>query len=205
MSLTYPPVAAAALARFMGHRPVEEIEEFSAKYEAVVERDYLTIRDWLPERCEAFLEIGCGVGGLSVYIVRHYQGGAPTPDAAVMDGSEGRERRPGYHEGFQPYVDRAGAVALLRANVPECRVTDYPPDPSLTIPVDLIVSTKSWGHHYPVDVYLGLALRSLRRGGRVIMDLRRRRDGIGTMTRAGFAYVGKIFETQKCERVVFSR
>ena len=35
-----------------------------------------------------------------------------------------------------------------------------------------IYSICSWGHHYPIETYLDLVCRCLRRGGTLIVDLR---------------------------------
>ncbi len=206
MKFTYP-TSVIEMFRYCIGEPddtrVERAEIRCRQWEATAERDYLTVRDWIPETCSGFLDIGCGFGALAIRLGCHYR----EVGINVIDGSGPREgRKVGYEEGMQPHRDRRHAVALIEANVPSgCSVADFEPDPDLTIPVDLIVSTKSWGHHYPVETYLDLVLRSLSPGGRVIMDLRRNRNGLDTMTGAGFVHLAKVFETPKCERMVFAR
>lgn len=202
----YPEPVVAALRYFMGEPDdtrVARAEERARQYEAQAERDYLTVRDWIPERCVDFLDIGCGLGGLAIKLGCHYR----QVVVNVLDGTDVRDdKKTGYSEGFQPYADRRLAVALIDANVPYgCAIKDYDPDPSLTIPADLIVSTKSWGHHYPIETYLDLALRSLSPDGRLIVDLRRGKGGLDTLVAAGFEHLAKVFETPKCERMVFRR
>jgi SAM-dependent methyltransferase len=165
-------------------------------------RDMEGMGPWLPARIDSFLDIGCGSGRLAVLLAQHYGGAV---DVHLIDGDRrveafGKEQV-GYAPTTPPWNDRAAAAELVRAKVPAARVFDYPPDPRLTIPVDLIVSTKSWGHHYGADVYLGLARRSLRPGGRIIMDLRdsthdpRAGDGLGVMKAGGFRVVVELERT----------
>lgn len=205
MMFTYPQPVIDAIRYFVGEPDetrVERAEVRCRQLEETAERDYETICDWLPEQCGAFLDVGCGLGALALRVGIHYWRAAVN----VIDGSEQLDhRKGGYHGGgLQAYRDRRLAVQLIEANLPSDRVVaDYGPDPDLTIPVDLIVSTKSWGHHYPVETYLGLALRSLRPGGRIIVDLRRNRGGEAVMTGAGFVRLAKVYETPKCERIVF--
>jgi hypothetical protein len=70
--------------------------------------------------------------------------------------------------------------------------------------VDLVISLRAWGHHFPVVVYIDLVRRLLKRSGIVILDIRNGTDGIEVMTEAGFEVLRRISDSSiKCQRVAF--
>src|SRR5262249_48207857 len=105
----------------------------------------------------------------------------------------------GWNNACEPWRSVHLAAAIVRS-LWGGQVQTFPPDPSLTIPCDLIVSTWSWGHHYPIPVYLPLVQRSLRPGGVVITDVRRNTEGRKQLE-AAFAEVAVIEDRPKLERV----
>ena len=183
-------------------RVKEEFEELMRIPRRATEA-FPPIKPWLPAKVEALLDIGCGLGGIDIYLARHYD----PVTVHLMDGDGKIENRAvGFLQGTQAWADVRVAEDLVRDNVPaSCVVVSHVADPSLTLPVDLIVSLKSWAHHYPAKVYMGLAKRSLRPGGRIIVDVRKNTDGEAAFNKAGFKRVGRVAENKKCERLVFER
>jgi hypothetical protein len=189
--------------------------DFAAAYES--------LRPWLPGHAADVLDIGCGHADIDVFLARHYLALNGRINIHLLDGDEAdmalRDQRKAYAPHPRPWNNRSLGVKTLQDNVPECTVYAYPPDPSLTIPCDLLISTRSWGHHYPIAVYGGLAKRSVRRGGRIITDIRTRLPGnrnaalpdtrgeIAALERLGFRVISKNIElhSQKCIRLVFER
>jgi SAM-dependent methyltransferase len=176
-----------------------------AKFEAKAARDFATIEPWLPRQAAgwAVLDIGAGLGGVDIVIARS----RAVSLVHIMDGDGTAEKQSSFRAESRAWADRQIARSLIEANAPkDTLVVAHAPDPAGSIPADLIISLKSWGHHYPAGVYLGLARRSLRVGGRIIMDIRKRRGGgLAAMQAGGFRCVGKAYETPKCERLVFDR
>jgi SAM-dependent methyltransferase len=196
------PTSFQDLQKFMGSADgfrAATIEAFEAK----TERDFKTIKDWCPGRVDSILDIGCGLGSVNILIARYIY----PLYINIIDGDGTEDKRTSFHENTKAWMDRKVTRDFIQRNVsPVCDVRDYPPDPSLTIESDLIISLKSWGHHYPVSMYLGLVQRSLRSGGRVIMDIRiGRGDGLRAMHEGGFKYLDTTYETPKCKRMVFCR
>lgn|SRR3990167_4542347 len=140
-----------------------EVEHQEGRYE----RTFLAIKPWLPARAHDFLDIGCGTGGIAMHVARHYG----TATAHLIDGME--EGVPGaWRTDGKPWRDIRVALQGFAKHCPGITVRGWPPDPLLTIPCELLYSTCSWGHHYPIETYLGLAFRSLKPGGTLIVDLR---------------------------------
>lgn len=183
------------------------INDLEAVHLGRFERDYEGMKPYLPAECKAFLDIGCGSGRVAEHLCRHYGG---KPIVHLLDGDQrvepvGKEQV-GFETSTHPWNDRSVAIKHVQSYFPLATVVGHPPDPDLTIPVDLIVSTLSWGHHYGVDRYLGLALRSLRPGGRLILDVRSETGGLKQLTSGGFRLIATLPEkTVKCRRHVLER
>lgn len=186
-----------------------------------IEQDFQEMLSWLPKRVSSILDIGSGYAYIDDHLIRHY-GGAGYGGAALavhlLDGdktvpSVGKERI-GYREKTRAWGDRNVGVQRLQAEFPACRVYGHPPDPSLRIPCDLILSRRAWGHHFPIATYIRLADRSLRPGGRIITDIRLGRghyeDSLTAFRAYGFQVIADNIEVRsgrsvKCRRMVLGR
>ncbi len=171
-------------------------------------QQYEWMREWLPlpSPVRAFLDIGCGPAYTDVWLARHY-GDCVT--VHLMDGACDRpigKAEVGMRASTIPWKDRNTGIANVLQHVPGFEVKGWDADPGLTIPCDLIVSFRSWGFHYPVTTYLGLAQRSLSADGRIIVDLRRGASGLSAFDDAGFESLAIIEGgSHKCDRHVLER
>lgn len=175
---------------------------------------YERLKPWLPVHVRDILDIGCGYAEIDVFLAKHYLAMNYQVAVHLLDGEDAdlanRKTRKRYSNNPKPWRSRFRGVDTLKASVPECVVYDYPADSSLTIPCDLLISTRSWGHHYPIALYLGLADRSVRPGGRIITDIRygiEQGKEIGGLQSIGFRVLSENIElhSQKCVRLVFER
>jgi hypothetical protein len=171
-------------------------------------KTYALMRPHLPAHGKpvTVLDIGCGWAGLDICLARHY---ADRPvRVLLMDGEvfpEGRVKLASYHPDCTPWHDANDAASHLRTA--GIAAEAVPPDPSLTLPADVIVSTRSWGHHYPVDVYLPLAVRSLREEGRLFLDLRAhtKEEAVAQLSRHfDFLWEDTTSERRKCYFCAFA-
>lgn len=172
----------------------------AAAYQKRIARDFDTLRSWLPKHCDAILDIGCGLAGVNVRVAEAT--GAQT--IHLLDGDGTGPRKMGFMPETQAWFDVEAGAELVRANLPGRNIVAHRADPGHGIKADLILSLKSWGHHYPVETYLGLARRSLAPGARIIMDIRTGTDGEQAMVQSGFEMLGIAYETVKARRVVFA-
>lgn len=172
-------------------------------FEAKAERDFGTIKNWILPSYRSVLDIGSGLGGVDILIAKRTK----ISVINIIDGDGTNNKKTSFHENTKAWFDRKLGKDLITSNVPyNAIVIDFPPDPSLTIRTDLIISLKSWGHHYPVGMYIDLVKRSLRPGGRVVMDIRwTRGNGEQVMKDNGFRWLAKTYDTIKCGRMVFER
>jgi hypothetical protein len=100
-------------------------------------------------------------------------------------------------------------VELVKANVSSTiAVHAVKPDPSLILPqaMDVIISLKSWGHHYPVEVYLEFVKHNLAATGVVLLDIRENTNGRQVLEANGFKVVELIPDrSSKCQRMLLRR
>jgi len=166
--------------------------------------EFKALRPHLLDEIATLLDIGCGLGAMSVLIARH----RATKVLHLMDGrGEPKNRRMGFHDGTRAWFDVRIGVDFAAANLrhQDTDIIGVVADPDRTIPSRMIVSFKSWGAHYPVETYLPLVRRSLLEGGRIILDIRKGTGGETALRGAGFKMVAELGETDKLTRVVMER
>jgi SAM-dependent methyltransferase len=165
--------------------------------------EYKDIREWLPERCERMLDIGCGVAGIDALVYQHYadrhaaaavESGDPSPaqgpqiellDKTLVEDKVfyGFKRHGAFYNSL-----RVAADLLIENGVPAdtIRLWEVGGDSRIETEsgLDLIISLISWGYHYPVSVYLEQVVDKLRPGGCLIMDVRKGTEGLDALAQA---------------------
>ena len=144
------------------------------------EQTFLSMRRWLPKTPVLnFLDIGCGTGGVAIWVARHY----PEASTHLIDGAAWGEKFSWRDDGT-PWADVGLALQLFKKHLPNRYVKAWPASPRRpAIPkCDLIYSNCSWGHHYPIRTYLELVKKTLRPGGTLIVDIREGSSGHGELS-----------------------
>lgn len=136
-------------------------------------RHYEMMRPWLPERCDAFLDIGCGLGGIAAWVAHHY----PLAMAHLLDGAAPAEKWGGYRDDGQPWADVHFAGQLFARHCPGRVAVAWTPESVAREGFreqrfELVYSNCSWGHHYSIDTYIAPVARSMANGATLIVDLR---------------------------------
>lgn len=176
--------------------------DVAREYEDLMYKEYKRIRAYLPEPCQRVVDIGCGVGGLEVFLWADLR----RPTFYLVDKTELSKGRGlyGYRETGAAYNDNEVTRGLLRANgVPDANMDFCEASERLEEidgKIDLVVSLSSCGFHYPVGEYLDRVVQWLRPGGVVIFDIRNGTDG-GTRMEKAFGAVERIWATGKAVRL----
>lgn len=151
------------------------------------------------------LDIGCGSAGIDVLLARKF--GALR--VHLLDGDGSAPQVNGWNRATDAWNDVEKGAELVRANSgPGVEVITHVAGQQLQIDdqLDLVISLRSWGHHYPIGIYLELVQRILKPDGTLILDIRRKTDGVEQLHAAGFRRVDRIEDrSEKCDRLVFSR
>jgi hypothetical protein len=127
-----------------------------------VRKDFLEIEPFLPHPggVGRILDIGCGMCGIDVLLMRYY----PEAELWLLD-EDGDDPRDGWQlMRNEAFSSRAAAVELLTANDVHLHrwvninTTEH-------LEADLVISLASWGYHYPLSTYnvSGTCIADLRR------------------------------------------
>ncbi len=169
--------------------------------------EYISIKDQLPESAENILDIGCGIGGIDIYLYKHYKNSSNIflIDKSAIDDN--------LHYGFKDQGSFYNSLLLTRTflienNVPEERIFVQEANAENIIEFnqqfDLIISLISWGFHYPVETYLRSAFDKLKTNGMIIIDVRKDSNGIEEL-KEEFKEVNIIKEFSKHFRVMVKK
>lgn len=146
------------------------------QYSIDIYNDLDTMKAYLPERCNRLIDIGCGVAGIDVLLYNHF---GCKPEITLLDKSQlDKNIKYAFRNKSAFYNSLEVAIDLLKRNgVAEKHIKkiDISKENHLKYDkqADLIFSLLSWGFHYPVNTYLEWAYERLRKGGRLIIDIRR--------------------------------
>jgi len=126
---------------------------------------------WSPK---SVADIGCGYGFFSLLAARKF-----SSDLTLIDVEENDYRHFGFSEEGAAYSSLQRAVEFLNSNGAEVvTVTPINPietDVTSTTQVDLAVSLLACGFHFPVETYLEFFETHVAPGGKIILDIRKRR------------------------------
>lgn len=192
MGLIIPPRAAALLG------------DNAEKYRARVLRDFETIKPWLPKSVSRIVDIGCGLAGVDVHLARETK----ARSVVLIDGDGTGSRKMGFVDNTRAWSDVEIGAELVEANLPGISIYGFAEGnikKSTWLWCDLLISLKSWCHHYPAETYLGLVQRSLEFHGRMILDIRTGTNGLAVLEAGGFRSIGIAYSTAKADRHVFER
>lgn len=162
-------------------------------------KTYEGFAQFLPtKKAPSVLDIGAGMGGIDVFISRHYEGKAKL---MLLDKNGKSEHiNAGFHNSaadFSHYCDFAAATDLLVANgVKHFEFYDAKNGFNFDKKFDVVISLLSWGFHYPIDTYAP----KLAKGAVIIADVRKGTNGEELL--AAYGDVVVIHDAQKYRRVV---
>jgi SAM-dependent methyltransferase len=137
---------------------------------------------FIPPTARSVLDIGCGLAGFDVHMYEYLRGN--DPDIYLLDRTQVENSVwYMYHSKGAFYNSLELAKSnLVRNAVPENGVhcIEAPEDGNLEAflnDVDLVVSTISWGFHYPIAEYLESVARIMSDGAVLLVDIRKGTDG----------------------------
>lgn len=134
-------------------RPDKKSDDYSkvmADYLKEVEEEYNQLKPFLPSEIKNVLDIGCGMGGIDIFLYRDYKPKITFLDRNGID----NEVKYGYHKTSSKYcllsetkkfVESHGVLGAKYVNIDE--------EPFPTEEFDLTISLFSMGFHYPLQTY----------------------------------------------------
>lgn len=153
------------------------------------------------------LDIGCGYAVYDALLFHH---GVQEFHLIDGDGEHGVPHQKFADQPTRPWGNVFMGQDYMRVNSPGAVVHVYPITSSeavrdmnekFHVPVDLVMSIKSWCHHYSANTYAKMARRCLKEGGRLIVDQRIGHDTDSVLIEAGFSLVTELKDkSNKCRR-----
>lgn len=167
-----------------------------------IEKEYSEMKSFLPENVNTIFDIGCGVGGIDVYLYKHYD----IPHIILMDSQfVSRDIKYGFDRGISYYNSFEATKDLMKVNhVFNYSTIGIDVDISIFKNIDLAISLLSWGYHYPVEKYLDGVLNCLSDDGVLILDIRENTNGVDII-REAFDEVVEISNYNKSHRICARR
>lgn len=158
----------------------------------------------------SILDIGCGCAIYDALLAQH-----GVKKFILIDGDGSRHPRKKYGGIDRPWGNVNMGVAYMTRHAPGAHVSAIAlnsvdqvrgMNEKFKADVDLVLSIRSWCHHYPAETYAKLAWRSLKYGGRLIVDIRKGRGNFEYLVAHGFELPEQIpSHSTKCDRWMFKR
>jgi hypothetical protein len=164
--------------------PQEDIDDAVNK---MIQKDYLMVSDYLPTKCDAILDIGCGLALSDVALYNHYRDNHNKQvDIYLLDKNEfDTTNISGFNKEYKGYNSMNSANDILISNgVEEDRINLYETDSFDELyekKYDIISSFLSCGWHYNVSTYMDLFERTLSDTGILILDIRHDTEQVDTV------------------------
>ena len=123
-------------------------------------KEYNTIRSYLPKRIHNIMDIGCGLGIINILLQQHYKNNIKyfLIDKDKVD----LKIKYGFKENYESYNDLDETKKILKNNgIKNDNIFMFNADKKISIDgkIDLVISLKSMGYHYPYENYLSLLKR----------------------------------------------
>ena len=137
------------LINFFQKKDLEEITENLFK------KELDTIKDYLPKNINNIMDIGCGLGIINIFLNQFYHN---KPNFYLLDKNRvDKKIKYGFDKNYESYNDLSETKNLLTKNSINSQslfVFDVEKKIEIKKKIDLVISLKSMGYHYPLENYL---------------------------------------------------
>ena len=132
-----------------------QIQDIEKRTEELFRREIEAIKDYLPKNVENIMDIGCGLGIINIYLNQIYNN---QPNFFLLDKNRiDKEIKYGFSSEYESYNDlNQTKNLLLNNNINSLHTIDVEKDIKIENKIDLVISLKSMGYHYPIDQSLKL-------------------------------------------------
>ena len=139
---------------FVNYFQVEDIEK---RTEELFQKEIESIKNYLPKKADNIIDIGCGLGIIDIFLNKIYNN---QPNFFLLDKNRiDKVIKYGFSSDYESYNDLKETRNLLinnDINPSSINTFDVEKDFKIDAKIDLVISLKSMGYHYPIDQYLRL-------------------------------------------------
>jgi hypothetical protein len=134
-----------------------QIKDLEKQTEELFFKEIQSITSYLPKNAENIMDIGCGLGIINIYLNEIYNN---QPNFFLLDKNRiDKKIKYGFSSDYESYNNLEETRNLLINNdirPSSINTLDVEKDFKIDAKIDLVISLKSMGYHYPIDQYLGL-------------------------------------------------
>ena len=116
-----------------------------------------TFKDFLPRTCNNIMDIGCGLGIINILLNNFYN---DKTSFYLLDKNRiDKKIKYGFSSNYESYNDLNETKRILLENIiseSSLFLFDVEKDIKIYSKIDLVISLKSMGYHYPFETYLQL-------------------------------------------------
>jgi len=131
-----------------------------------------TFKNYLPNSPKNIMDVGCGLGIINIYLNRIFKNSS---NFFLLDKNRiDNKIKYGFSEDYESYNDLSETKNLLlnnEINLDQINLCDVEKTINIKEKVDLVISLKSMGYHYPLENYLNLFKKNCSQDTIFIFDI----------------------------------
>ena len=153
------------------------VNHFQDKYlekntEILFLKEIETFKNFLPNNLQNIMDIGCGLGIINIYLNQIFKN---QPSFFLLDKNRiDKKIQYGFSTNYESYNDLNETKKILLnndLNNKQINLLDVEKDIKIEKGIDLVISLKSMGYHYPFELYLKLFNKCCNNNTIFIFDL----------------------------------
>ena len=157
------------------------------------EKEYETIKNFLPSNASNILDIGCGLAILDIFLAQNYE----KPNFFLIDKNKvDLKIKYGFSKNYESYNNlNETKKVLLANNILDEQIFIKNAEEKIDInkKMDLVLSIKSMAFHYPLENYLDLLRRVCTQNTEFIFDISTERYQLDSLSEY-FEKIDVIYE-----------
>ena len=134
-----------------------QVQNFEKITEDLFYKEFETFKNYIPNSAENIMDIGCGLGIINIYLNEFFE---KKPVFFLLDKNRvDRKIKYGFSSNYESYNDlNETKNILLNNNIDTNRINLFDVEKQflITKKMDLVISLKSMGYHYPINTYIEL-------------------------------------------------
>ena len=140
--------------------------------ENLFSKEIETFKNYLPNSPKNIMDVGCGLGIINIYLNRIFKNSS---NFFLLDKNRiDNKIKYGFSKDYESYNDLSETKNLLlnnEINLDQINLCDVEKTINIKEKVDLVISLKSMGYHYPLENYLNLFKKNCSQDTIFIFDI----------------------------------
>ena len=156
-----------------------QLKNLEKKTFKLFEKEFLEIKKYLPSKALTIMDIGCGLGILNIFLNKYYN----FPKFFLLDKNKvDKKIKYGHHEKYESYNFLNNTKNILLNNgINTKKLKLFDVEKKFLIPnksIDLVISLKSMGYHYPINIYFHLLKKVCKNKTIYIFDISKKNQTV---------------------------